>query len=266
MGEMHPSVLIGVVALAALYAVVVRRAGRRVAGRQLVAFAAALLTIVVALDGPIDGLADARLFSAHMLEHLLLALVMPPLLLLGMPGWMLAPLLRRPAVRRVARTLTQPLVAFALYNGFLALIHTPPVFELMVRNDQVHIAMHVGLMVTGTLFWWALLSPSPELPRLPYPAQTLYLFLNLIPMAAISAPITLASTVIYPWYLEGPHPWGIPPLADQRLGGLMMWVGAGLYLMAVFSLMFFRWAQREDRDLPVVGRPAGPLTAARGAR
>jgi putative membrane protein len=185
---------------------------------------------------------------------------MPPLLLLGTADWMVRPLLRLRLVHRLARVVTQPLVAFVLYNGFLAVLHTPPVFERMVRDATVHIAMHIGLMITGTIMWWPLLSPLPEMPRLAYPAQTLYLFLLLIPMAAVSAPITLATEVIYPWYLEGPHPWGLTPLNDQMLGGLLMWVGAGLYFMCVFSVMFFRWAQRDDRDAPAP-QPAAPRLA-----
>jgi putative membrane protein len=107
-------------------------------------------------------------------------------------------------------------------------------------------------MITGTLLWWPLLSPMPELPRLSYPAQIIYLFLLLIPMSAIAAPVTLATTVIYPWYAQGPHPWGLSPISDQVLGGLVMWVGESLYLMCVFSAIFFRWAGRDDRDRPVV--------------
>ncbi|MBP1686521.1 MAG: hypothetical protein H6Q33_2664 [Deltaproteobacteria bacterium] len=125
------------------------------------------------------------------------------------------------------------------------------------------VALLLLLMITGTIMWWRLLSALPELPRLTYPAQTLYLFLLLIPMAAVSAPITLALQVIYPWYLEGPHPGGLTPLADQVLGGLLMWVGAGLYFMCVFSMRFFRWTQREDRDVPVAGRPLAVLGAIR---
>ncbi len=255
MDDLHPSVALGIVVLALVYAFAAARMRRRVPPRQLTAFAGALVTIFFALNGPVDALADDRLFTAHMFQHLLLALVMPPLLLLSTPGWMLRPLLGRPAVRRLARIVTYPLVAFVLYNAFLAVIHTQPVFERMVRDEGVHISVHVLLMVTGTLIWWPLLSPLPELPRLAYPAQTLYLFLLLIPMAAVSAPITLTPDVIYPWYLEGPHPWGLAPLADQVLGGLLMWVGAGLYFMCVFSMTFFRWARREDRDEPLVGRP-----------
>jgi len=257
MESFHPSVLIGVAVMATLYGLAAFAARRSVGARQVAAFAAALATILLALDGPVDALADDRLFTAHMLQHLLLALVMPPLLLLGAPDWMVRPFLRPRAVRRLLSWVTQPLVAFVLYNGFLAVLHTPPVFERMVRDDSVHIAMHIGLMLSGTIMWWPLLSPVPEMPRLTYPAQTLYLFLLLIPMAAVSAPITLATDVIYPWYLEGPHPWGLTPLSDQVLGGLLMWVGAGLYFMTVFSLMFFRWAQREDRDEPSQGRRIG---------
>ncbi len=238
--------------MAGLYAFAAVGTRRRIVAGQAVAFAGALATMLLALNGPVDALADDRLFTAHMLQHLLLALVMPPLLLLGTPDWMLRPLVRFRVVRRLAMLVTQPLVAFVLYNGFLAVLHTPPVFERMVRDDTVHIAMHIGLMITGTIMWWPLLSPLPEMPRLAYPAQTLYLFLLLIPMAAVSAPITLATEVIYPWYLEGAHPWGLAPLSDQVLGGLLMWVGAGLYFMCVFSLMFFRWAQREDRDEPAL--------------
>jgi putative membrane protein len=258
MDSLHPSVLIGVAMLAGLYGLAAVRTRRRLSPGQVAAFAGALATILVALSGPVDALADDRLFTAHMLQHLLLALVLPPLLLLGTPDWMVRPFVRPRAVRRLARWATQPLVAFVLYNGFLAVLHTPPVFERMVRNDAVHIAMHVGLMITGTIMWWPLLSPLPEMPRLAYPAQTLYLFLLLIPMAAVSAPITLATEVIYPWYLEGPHPWGLTPLSDQVLGGLLMWVGAGLYFMCVFSVMFFRWAQRDDRDAPARLRPVAP--------
>jgi putative membrane protein len=254
LAHVHLSVVLGVVALGLVYVVTAARMKRLVQRRQAAAFVGALITILLAL-GPVDALADQRLFTAHMAQHLLLALVMPPLLLLGTPAWMLRPLLQRRPILRLARLVTLPIVAFTVYNGFLAAIHTTPIYERMVRDEGFHIAIHVSLMITGTIMWWPLLSPLPELPRLAYPAQTLYLFLLLIPMAAISAPITLAGHVIYPWYLEGPHPWGIPPLTDQVVGGLLMWVGSGVYLMAVFSLMFFRWAQREDRDEPLVGRP-----------
>ncbi len=256
MATLHPSVLAGTGALAGAYIATARALPARVAPRQALAFAGALFTILVALDGPIDALADARLFTAHMAQHLLLGYVLPPLLLLGLPDAMLRPLLRIRALAPVARVLTRPLVAFAAFSGFLVVLHLPPVYERMVRDPSLHVLLHLGLMATGVLGWWPLLSPLPELPRLTYPGQMLYLFLLLIPMAAVSAPIALASAVIYPWYAAGPHPFGVTPLTDQVVGGLLMWVGAGLYLMAVFSMIFFRWASRDDCDEPRAGRPA----------
>jgi putative membrane protein len=264
MEHFHPSVIIGLLVLGALYRVAERLLGQHARPRQWAALGGALVTILVALDGPVDALADARLFSAHMAQHLLLTQVMPPLLLLGLPAWMLRPLLRLRGVEGVARRLANPLLAFAVYNGLLIVVHVPAVFDGMVRNQPTHIALHLALMAAGVLAWWPLLSPMPELPRLAYPGQMLYLFLLLIPMAAVSAPIALGSTVIYPWYAEGAHPWGLSPLADQQLGGLLMWVGAGLYLMAVFSAIFFRWARRDDRDEPAVGRPRARTRVAWG--
>jgi len=254
--HVHPSVLIGVLALALAYALVTVAARRRPARRAVVAFAAALAVLVVAL-GPVDGLADHRLFTAHMGQHMLLSMVMPPLLLLGLPAWMIRPLLRWRPLAGLARILLHPLAAFVLYNGYIAVLHTPPVYDLMVRDEVIHIALHIGLMVTGTIMWWPLLSPAPELPRLPYAGQVLYLFSMLVPMAAVSAPITLASSVIYPWYLEGPHPFGISPLTDQVWGGLLMWVGGGIYFMGVFSAIFFRWARRDGSEAPPVTTTAG---------
>ena len=255
---MHVSVIIGVLVMAAAYVWTATGLRRRIPRRQGLAFAAALATITVALNGPIDALADERLFTAHMLQHLLLTMVMPPLLLFGIPGWMFAWALRWRGAYIIGRRLTNPLIAFAVYNGFLAIVHAPAVFESMVRNDTMHVALHLGMMVTGTILWWPLMSPVEELPRLSYPAQLLYLFVLMVPMAAISAPITLAHDVIYPWYTEAPHPFGLTPLSDQILGGLLMWVGAGTYLLCVATLIFFRWARWEDRDEPVLAPPRRP--------
>ncbi len=116
----------------------------------------------------------------------------------------------------------------------------------MCRDENFHIFLHLMFMASGIILWWPILSPLPELPRLSYPAQILYLFLLMIPMTAVAAPITLATRVIYPWYTEGAHGWGLKPIDDQVLGGLIMWIGQGTYLMIVFTFIFYRWQQRED--------------------
>jgi putative membrane protein len=93
--------------------------------------------------------------------------------------------------------------------------------------------------------------------------QILYLFLLMIPMTAVAAPITMAETVLYMYYGMGQHPFGLTPIADQVLGGLIMWIGQGVYIMFVFSGIFFRWAQREDTEFPAINRPPAQVQVLR---
>lgn len=250
LGE-HPSIAIGVAALAILYWLGCRLCGRRPTRRQVGWFTAALLVILYTHTG-LDEYADDRIFFMHMLQHLVQAFVIPPMLLLGTPDWMLRPWVMSRAVKPIARVFTNPVVAFLLFSAVFVTAHFPPIFDKMCRDENFHIFLHLCFMATGVLLWWPILSPLPELPRLSYPAQILYVFLLMIPMTAVAAPITLATHVIYPWYLEGPHGWGIPALDDQILGGLLMWIGQGTYLMAVFTVIFYRWSRNEDRDEPTI--------------
>src|SRR5205823_5942123 len=146
--------------------------------------------LLAALNGPLHDLSDYYLFSAHMVQHLVLTLVVAPLLLAGTPGWMLdrllAPLLRRPLGRGAVR-LTRPVPALALY---------------------------AAAMITG------------------------------------------AEQVLYPFYGAAPRLWGLTPLADQRLGGVIMWVPAGVIPLLAFTVVFFRWAAAEaDEEPSPVGKP-----------
>jgi putative membrane protein len=248
----HPSVEIGCVLFVCLYVAVARLTGHRFLPHQAWALGASMLILMLTVDGPIDALEDARLFTAHMVQHLILALVVPPLLLIGTPDWIIRPIISVRPLRFIARILVYPIVAYMVYTLVLVGLHSPQLYDLMCRDDDFHIAAHLLLLATAVMLWWPLLSPLPELPRLSYPAQMLYLFFWLIPMAGVAAPITMASTVIYPWYLEGPHPFHLSPLSDQILGGLAMWVGAGFYMIGVFTTIYFQWARYEDRDEPEI--------------
>jgi putative membrane protein len=256
LGE-HPSIPIGVAVLIAIYLFACRAAGRRPARRQAMWFALAMGAILFT-HTELDELADARIFAMHMLQHLMQTFVIPPLLLLGTPGWTLQPWMLSKPLKPIARLLTQPVVAFLLFSAVFVSAHFPPIYDRMCRDEDFHIFLHLLFMASGVILWWPILSPLPELPRLSYPAQILYLFLLMIPMTAVAAPITLATHVIYPWYTEGAHGWGLRPIDDQVLGGLIMWIGQGTYLMFVFTFIFYRWQQREDRDTPVLPTPTMP--------
>ncbi len=262
MFEADPSIVIGVIALAALYAFAAFKLKRRPQAHQIVFFCCALLVILAALTGPIDALEDARFFTAHMMQHLLLSMFMPPFLLLGLPDWMLRPFATSRPIAPITRLLSNPVAALLIFSATFVLPHAPPLYDLMCRDQAVHITIHLGFMVGGTIMWWQLLSPLPEFPRPSYPGQVVYLFLLLIPMTAVAAPITLSRTVVYPWYAEGPHPFGITPIQDQILGGLLMWIGQSFYLMCVMTGVFYRWSLHEDRDRPAVSSQRAATPAA----
>jgi putative membrane protein len=256
----HLSTVVGILALLVLYEYAARNATRapRTASRS--AFYAALVVLFFSLNGWLHDLSDEYLFSAHMLQHLLLALVVAPLMIMGVTGEMLRPALSVPGIGRVARFVTTPARCFAIFNVVVALWHLPPLYNYALANHPVHIIQHLTLLATSVLMWWPILSPLPELPRLSYPGQMLYLFLMSIPMAIIAVYIAYADGILYPAYARVPRVWGITPMNDQLIGGLIMWIPGGLFFYTIISIVFYRWQQRdgvESREGAQVGWESG---------
>ncbi len=245
--------LLGTVILGALYFWGITAARQRwnlgppARPARVASFVAALAVLVVSLNGPVHDLSDYYLFLIHMLQHLLLTLLFPPLLIYGVPGWLLRPLLRPAWVRRTGRFLTHPVVAGGLFTLVVAAWHTTPLYDLMMRNHDVHIATHLMFIVTAVIMWWPVMSPVEEVPPLPLGARMLYLFLVSIPMQVVAAIITFADAPLYTWYVPAARTWGLSPLDDQKLGGLLMWVPGNLWMFGALAILFFRWA-KEDKD------------------
>jgi putative membrane protein len=250
-----PVVVTGLALLGGAYLIATLRrrhidpdAGREPA--KCLSFYAGLAVLFGSLTGPVHDLSDYYLFSAHMIQHLLLAFAMPPLLLYGTPGWMLRPFLRNPRVVRLGRFLTRPSSAFAAFNLVLVAWHLPPAYNLAMNNHPIHIVQHLMIMAAAVLLWWPVLSPVPELPRAPYPVQLLYLFVVGLPMVVVSIFITMADQVLYPYYAAAPRVWSmLSPHADQHLGGLIMWIPGGLIFLVAISVVFFRWQVAGGDDV-----------------
>jgi putative membrane protein len=263
--KVYPSFLIGWLLLAALYLIAMgpwrRRLGLapRVDRGRSALFATGLAVLFVALQGPIHELSDHYLFSVHMVQHLLITLAVPPLLLAGTPDWMLRPLLRSAPVASAARRLTWPLAAFVLYNALFTAWHLPPLYDLVMRNHDVHIAMHLSILAAAVILWWPVVTPVPELNHLPYGGQILYFFLLGLPMMALSSLISLSDRVLYPFYAEAPRIFAITPLEDQQIGGLIMWVPGTAVLWVGITVAFFKWSARQDaaEGPPQSAAPAG---------
>lgn len=229
---------------------------------RLASFSAGLLVMLVALQGPLHELSDYFLFSAHMVQHLAVMLIMPPLLLAGTPDWMIRPALRLPGVLPAARWLTIPLVAFCLNNVVFGAWHFPGPYDLMMRNHDVHVAMHLMIMATGIVMWWPVMSPLPELPRVAPPLQILYLFVLGVPMMVVAALITLNDRAMYQWYVEAPRIFPISPLDDQRLGGVIMWVPGALVLWLSITAVYFRWTAKEQAEEVALMKHSAPAERA----
>lgn len=247
--SIHWSTVIGIAALAALYLWRASQApdAGTPSGLQKLSFFSGLFVMFVSLNGPLHDLSDYYLFSAHMVQHLLLTLLLPPLLIGGTPGWMLRPLIRPQAVRRVAEFVTKPAMCFVIFNLVIIVWHLPIFYNAAMANHNIHIVEHLMFMAGAVLLWWPFMSPLPELPRLAYPGQLLYCFLTTIPMSVVAVYITMADHVLYPAYASAPRLWQLTPMMDQRAGGLIMWIPGSMVFYAIMTIVFFKWvASGED--------------------
>lgn len=197
------------------------------------------LTLAIALASPLDPLGE-ELFTAHMVQHELLMLVAAPLLVLARPSGPLLRGLQRAGAKavgvvlrgRLLRPLWQwlatPLVAWLAHAVVLWGWHLPVLFSASLESTWVHALQHLSFLWVALLFWWALVRAS----RGGSATGVIYLFTTAIHSCALGALLTFAPTPWYPPYLETTAAWGLTPLADQQLGGLIMWVPAGLVFIA----------------------------------
>ncbi|MCH7745567.1 MAG: cytochrome c oxidase assembly protein [Chloroflexi bacterium] len=248
----HPDALIGLAIVQGAYLLGVGPLRERygladkVEPRQIATFTAGMAVIFISLLSPIHFLSDNYLFSMHMVQHVLLTLVAPPLLILGTPDWLIRPLLRPNLAFRAARLAVHPIIAFALFNFIFSVWHIPTLYATSLNNHAVHIGEHLLFMGTAVIMWWPIVSMMPELPRLPYPIQMGYLFLLSVAQIIVFALLTFANEPLYEFYVNAPRIWGISPLLDQQLGAIIMKIGAGTLFLTLFIVIFFRWFKHEE--------------------
>jgi putative membrane protein len=249
----HPDVWVLFAAIEAGYLAAVRRHRQERGGedlewrRRATFFSFGVLVLWVGADWPIHDLAERYLYSAHMVQHLLFTLVAPPLLLAGMPPWLLRLLLRPRPVQRAFGFFTRPLVAFIVFNGVLLFTHWPAVVDASVRSEGLHFGLHVVLVLSALAMWWPVMSPMPEMPPLSPPGQMLYLFLQSLAPTIPASFLTLGSSLLYPVYGTFPRIWGISAHSDQLVAGLIMKLAGGAILWGFITVIFFRWHDREQQ-------------------
>ena len=218
---------------------------------RLAGFMSGLFALWIAVGSPLAAF-DDDLLSIHMVQHILLMAVAPPLILLGAPALPLlhglpqkfvrsglGPLLRWPPLQRLGHELTRPVVCWLTATVALIGWHTPSVFEFALRSDSWHEFEHTCFFATSILFWWPVVQPWPSVPRWPRWSIPAYLFLGMMANDAVSAFLALYDRVLYPSYASASRTFPISPLEDQALAGAVMWVfGSFVYLFpaAVITL------------------------------
>ena len=222
--------------------------GEQAVTRKQAASFTAGVVLFWAVDGwPMQALSE-HLFSVHMVQHLLQAFVIPPLLLLGIPRWMGDVLVRGPRVRRVVKRLANPVTAGLVFNLVLLGTHAPPVIALQLESNLFHAFDHLVLIGTGLMMWMSLYSPVPEVaPRLQPLPSMFYLFLMTLLPTIPSAFLVFGDSTLYPAYESVAMPWNISVLDDMQAAGLIMKLGGGFYLWTIIAVKYFRWAGEQER-------------------
>ena len=259
----EPGVVLGLGLASCIYGIGItrlyREAGReRVLNRwHLAAFVAGMLILFLALCSPLDAIAD-QLFSAHMLQHILLMMVVPPLLVWSRPAvafvWAFTPPWRKRIGRawsvsgldRASKVLMHPFVVFVLFCGAFIFWHLPRPYAWGLENEFVHVLEHLSFLLSALAFWTIILEPSGH-RRLDYAATLLYLVVTVIVSDMPGALMVLAPRPLYPIHAEGAAAWGMSLMQDQQLAGLIMWIPAGAIYIATAMWLFVRLLEESER-------------------
>ncbi len=246
----HPEVWVLLIALILLGGYAVRVIGPKavrdglpiVTRRQVRWFVGGIAVLWLASDWPVHDIAEERLYSVHMAQHLLLSYVAAPLFLLATPTW-----LARLVVggSRALRFLARPVVAGVLYNAVIVFTHWQNVVNGSVDNAAAHYGLHVLVVASSLLMWLPVCGPVPEL-RLSLPGQMVYLFTMSIVPTVPAAWLTFAEGAVYSAYDIPERLWGLSVTDDQQIAGLLMKLVAGIYLWCLIVVLFFKWAARNE--------------------
>jgi putative membrane protein len=268
----EPFLIGGLIFLGWLYAILTGPLRNRVTGfgsqaagplpyprRHAVKFYSALVVFYLAVGSPLDQAGERYLLSAHMLQHQLIIYPAAILLLLGLPDWLVRPVTGRPGLRPVLRVLTHPLVCGVIYTTVMSIWHLPSFYDLALQNRPVHIAEHFMFFGAALFYWWPVLSPSTELPRVSFASQIIYLTAVVIAMTPLFAYIAFSPDVIYPTYEYAPRiiP-GFSAAADQLFAGAMMKLIGMSVAAGASAVSFYRWYQANEAKHPALGKHAAP--------
>ena len=272
--NLEPISVIALLVLAGLYFVGLKRSKgqsmKLITWWRPVALVAGVLSLLIASLSPLHNISGS-LFFAHMIQHIILIMIGPPLILLGGPivpvmrglpsglrREIVIPILQNRKCRKLLEICTNPVVAWFVYVGSLWAWHTPRLYDEAVRNTGIHGLEHGFFVLASIFFWWCVIDPIPMKPKLSGGLRLLYLFLATLQNTVLGAFITLSTAPWYSSYLVSSEIlMGLTPMQDQRIGGLIMWIpGAMMYFLAL-SIAFFVMIFGEERRVVLIEKKSG---------
>jgi putative membrane protein len=221
------------------------REHRTIPGWRKGCFAAGLLVVAAALSPPVDKLSD-QLLVAHMVEHLLIGDIGALLIVLGVTGPLLAPLLRNRIIGRL-RVLTHPIVAVVVWAGNFYLWHIPALYQAALRHDPIHALEHATFLGFGIAMWMALLGPLPKPAWFTNSWRLVYIIAVRLIGAVLGNALVFGGTVFYPYYHAGDAHWHIGSLADQIAAGSVMMVEESFLTIGLFCWLFLKVAREGQQ-------------------
>ncbi|MCY4163360.1 MAG: cytochrome c oxidase assembly protein [bacterium] len=231
--------------------------------KHTLAFVCAMLTLWVASDWPMHDISEEYLYSVHMIQHLLITFVVPPLLWASIPEWLARLCISGDGSVGVwVRRLSRPVLAGVLFNFMVAISHIPWVVNTSVENGALHYFVHLLLFAAALAMWLPVCGPIAELQMRP-PAKMVYLFLMSVVPTVPGGFLTFAQDAVYSAYDHQVRLWGIGVQADQQAAGLIMKLVGGMYLWAWIGVLYFSWATRQQRaehQPRLVTKPVGAVT------
>jgi putative membrane protein len=260
----EPLVLVSLTVSAALYSLGVAKlwrsagVGKGISRTQVGCFVGGWLALVAALVSPIDALSD-QLLSVHMVQHELLMIVAAPLMAASSSfvaiAWVLRIRLRATrfggqASRPLLYLATAPAFVWLLHGVALWVWHLPSLYDAALENEWVHLAQHLCFFISACLFWWGML--HGRYGRLGYGAAVIYVFATTLHSGVLGALMTMSGSLWYPFYEPTTIAWGLTPLEDQQLAGLIMWVPSSVIFLAVGLAFLAAWIRESERRVRIL--------------
>jgi putative membrane protein len=266
--QVEPLQVAPALVLAFAYAIRVRRLaarGRPVSGRRRVSFYAGIAVVLVALVSPIDYLGESRLLWVHMVQHLLLGDIAALLLVFGLTGPVLRPVLALRFVRPL-RGLAHPLVALPLWILNLSVWHLRVLYQAALYHDGIHALEHFCFVAFGALMWAAVIEPLPGPAWFGNGWKAVYTLVVRTAGAIIANAFIWASHPFYPYYVARDQLAGISPVTDQRIAGAIMFIEGSAVTMLAFAWLFIRFTRETELRQRLIEQDLDPTRAARAAR